>query len=48
MDRGVLEKDILLELKNIDRLVKEMEEIMKRLPQEPDFLYIRAAGSRFL
>ena len=45
MDSSAFEKDISLELENIDRLVKEMDVLMNQMPQEPDFLYIRAAGS---
>lgn len=38
-------KDIELELKNLERLIREMKEIIKKVKNEPDFITIRAAGS---
>lgn len=44
MDRE-LKKDIEVELKNLERLVSEMKEIVNKVKNEPDFITTRAAAS---
>lgn len=45
MDNTRLKSEIEHEIKNLERLVKEMDKIIKRFGDEPDFVEIRAAGS---
>lgn len=45
MDREELRKEIEIELGNLERLVREMEELTKRLVNKPDFIETRASGS---
>lgn len=45
MDKEALKKEIEIELRNLQRLVKEMEEITDRFTDKPDFIETRAAGS---
>lgn len=44
-DRERLKKDIEIELKNLQRLVQEMDELIRELPEIPGFIETRAAGS---
>jgi hypothetical protein len=44
-DKEALKKDIEIELKNLQRLTKEMEELMSKLPKPLGFIETRAAGS---
>ena len=44
-DRERLKKDIEIELQNLQRLVQEMEELIRKLPENPGFIETRAAGS---
>jgi len=44
-DKEALKKDIEIELKNLQRLTEEMEELMSKLPKPPGFIETRAAGS---
>lgn len=45
MDKERLKEEIGIELKNLERLIKEMEEITNRFDDKPDFVETRAAGS---
>lgn len=45
MDRKALKKEIEIELENLKRLVREMEELTDRLTDKPTFVETRAAGS---
>lgn len=45
MDKANLKENIEIELANLERLTKEMEELRRRYIQEPDFIGIRAAAS---
>ena len=45
MDKEALKKEIEIELRNLERLAKEMEEITDRFADKPDFIETRAAGS---
>lgn len=45
MDREELKKDIAIELQNLERLAREMEELTDRFVDKPDFIETRAAGS---
>lgn len=45
MDKEVLRKEIEIELKNLERLAKEMKELIGRFSDRPDFVETRAAGS---
>ena len=45
MDKEALKKEIEIEIENIEKLVKEMDEITKRFTDMPDFIKTRAAGS---
>ena len=45
MDKEALRKEIEIELRNLERLVKETEEITDRFADKPDFIETRAAGS---
>lgn len=40
-----LKKDIEIELKNLRRLIKEMQDLKRGIEGEPDFITTRAAGS---
>jgi len=44
-DRERLKKDIEIELENLQRLVQEMEELIRELPENPGSVETRAAGS---
>lgn len=45
MDKEELKKEIIIELQNLERLVREMEELANRFVNKPDFIETRAAGS---
>ena len=45
MDKEVLKKAIEIEIENLGRLAKEMEETTKRFVEKPTFIETRAAGS---
>jgi len=45
MDREGLNKEIDIELQNLERLTREMEELTNRAANNPDFIETRAAGS---
>ena len=45
MDKSDIKKEVEIELDNLDRLVKEMEDLTRRFTNEPDFIQARAAGS---
>lgn len=45
MDRRELIEDIRIELENLERLNKEMNQLLERIRGEPDFIKVRAAGS---
>ena len=45
MDKQALKKEIEIELRNLERLVKEMREVTNRFADKPDFIETRAAGS---
>lgn len=45
MDKDALRKEIEIEIENLERLVKEMEEITYRFTDTPNFIKTRAAGS---
>jgi len=45
MDKSDIKKEVDIELENLDRLVKEMEDLTRRFTNEPDFIQARAAGS---
>ncbi len=45
MDKVSLEKEIEIEIENLERLVKEMEEITDKSANKLDFIETRAAGS---
>ncbi len=45
MDSVKLKEEIDREIENLERLAKEMDEIIKRTGNEPDFIKARAAGS---
>ena len=45
MDKSDIKKEVEIELENLDRLVKEMEDLTRRFTNEPDFIQARAAGS---
>ena len=45
MDKEALKKEIEIEIENIERLVKEMDEITNRFTDMPNFIETRAAGS---
>lgn len=45
MDKDVLKRETDIELENLDRLSREMEELTKRFLNKPDFVEIRAAAS---
>jgi hypothetical protein len=45
MDKKALKKEIEIELRNLERLTKEMEEITERSADKLDFIETRAAGS---
>ena len=45
MDKEALKKEIEIELRNLERLVKEMREVTNRFADKPDFIETRAAGS---
>ncbi len=45
MDKADLKEDIEVQLANLERLAREMEELRGRYTQEPDFIGIRAAAS---
>ncbi len=45
MDKERLKEEIAVELRNLERLSGEMEEIINRFKDEPDFVETRAAGS---
>lgn len=38
-------KDVKIELQNLERLIKEMQDLMSRIGEEPDFIIFRTAGS---
>jgi len=44
MDKVSLEKEIEIEIENLERLVKEMEEITDKSANKLDFIETRAAG----
>ena len=44
-DKESLTKDIEMELENLQRLTKEMTELISRLSEKPNFIETRAAGS---
>ncbi len=46
MDERALKNDIEIELENLRRLEKEMEELLARLMNKSDFIETRAAGSK--
>jgi len=45
MDKRELIEDIGIELENLERLNKEMEQLLDKIRGEPDFIEARAAGS---
>lgn len=45
MDKDALRKEIEIEIENLERLAKEMEEITNRFTDTPNFIETRAAGS---
>lgn len=45
MGKDAIKNEIEIELKNLDRLVREMEALRGRFTNEPDFIQTRAAGS---
>jgi len=45
MDKEALKKEIEIELKNLERLAREMEELTNKLVNKPDSIETRAAGS---
>lgn len=45
MDKDALKKEIAIELENLERLVRETEDLTGRFLNEPDFIQTRAAGS---
>ncbi|MBA7670261.1 hypothetical protein ES703_78406 [subsurface metagenome] len=45
MDKQALKKEIEIESRNLERLVKEMREVTNRFADKPDFIETRAAGS---
>lgn len=45
MDKEALKKEIEIELRNLERLAKEMEGITERSADKPDFIETRAAAS---
>ena len=45
MDKSALKSAIAIELENLERLVTEMEDLMERFSDQPDFIQTRAAGS---
>jgi len=45
MDKESLKKEIEIEIENLERLNKEMEEIIEKSTGKPDFIHTRAAGS---
>lgn len=40
-----LKKDIKIELENLERLISQMQDLIGRISQEPDFVVTRATGS---
>lgn len=44
MDKEFVE-NIEIELQNLERLIEEMDQIINKVKEEPDFIFIRAAGS---
>lgn len=44
MDKEFVE-NIEIELQNLERLIEEMDQIINKAKEEPDFIFIRAAGS---
>jgi len=45
MDREALKKEIEIELRNLERLAREMEGLKDRFVNKPDFIETRASGS---
>jgi len=45
MDKEILKEEIEIELKNLERLAREMQELTNRFVNKPDFIETRAAGS---
>jgi len=45
MDKEALKKEIEIELKNLERLAREMERLTNKFINKPDFIETRAAGS---
>ena len=45
MDKDALGKEIEYELRNLNRLAGEMEDLVARFSEEPDIVQTRAAGS---
>jgi hypothetical protein len=45
MDKDSLKKELEIELRNLERLAREMEELTSRFVNKPDFIETRAAGS---
>lgn len=44
MDKN-LKGDMELELENLKRLISQMQDLVDRFNEEPDFIIVRAAGS---
>ena len=45
MDKEILKEEIEIELKNLERLAREMQELTDKFVNKPDFVETRAAGS---
>jgi len=45
MDKTRLIDDIILQIRNLERLNEEMDNLLARIKEEPDFIEIRACAS---
>jgi len=45
MCRKELKKEVEIEIQNLERLIKQMNNLLERLNDNPDFIQTRAAGS---
>ena len=45
MDKEILKEEIEIELKNLERLAREMQELTNKFVNKPDFIETRAGGS---